>query len=72
MSARARAILGVAIMSALLVLYFGFAGVRAFAPVSYTHLDVYKRQALEYRQGSRASAARRRWRRGLAESERWR
>lgn len=31
MSARARAILGVAIMSALLLLYFGFAGVRAFA-----------------------------------------
>ena len=29
MSVRARAILGVAIMSALLVLYFGFAGVRA-------------------------------------------
>lgn len=31
MSARARAILGVAIMSTLLVLYFGFAGVRAVA-----------------------------------------
>lgn len=31
MSARAKAIVGVAIMSALLVLYFVFAGVRAFA-----------------------------------------
>ena len=35
------------IKAALLVSMLGFAGLTATTPVSYTHLDVYKRQGIK-------------------------